>query len=124
MTDEEKGIISYLRRNGMGYSKIAEFMSLSISTVKSYCIRNKLTAGGGQMVCLMCGKPITQPPGQKGKKYCSDACRIRWWNHHTKLMKANAVCAHCGKLFHGRAGRKYCSHACYIAERFGKHYVS
>jgi hypothetical protein len=34
-------------------------------------------------------------------------------------MKANAVCVHCGKEFHGRSGRKYCSHRCYIAERFG-----
>jgi len=69
-------------------------------------------------------KPIDQPAGCKGKKFCSDACRIRWWNHHTNLMKANAVCTHCGKSFHGRAGRKYCSHACYIAERFGEAHVS
>ncbi|MSV23686.1 helix-turn-helix transcriptional regulator [Selenomonas sp. WCA-380-WT-3B 3/] len=124
MTDKEKEEIAHLRRSGMGYGKIAEFMSLSISTVKSYCIRNKLTAGGGQMVCLECGKPIIQPPEQKGKKFCSDACRIKWWNHHTWLMKANNVCAHCGKPFHGRKDRKYCSHACYIAERFGEAHVS
>ena len=124
MTDKEKEELAHLRKRGMGYSKIAKFMSLPISTVKSYCIRNKLVSGGGQMFCLECGKSITQPPGQKGKKFCSDACRIRWWNHHTKLMKANAVCAHCGKRFHGRTGRKYCSHACYIAERFGEPHVS
>lgn len=124
MTDKEKEEIAHLRKSGMGYGRIAEFMSLSISTVKSYCIRNKLKAGSDQLVCLECGQPIMQSAGQKGKKFCSDACRIKWWNHHTWLMKANNVCAHCGKPFHGRKGRKYCSHACYITERFGEANVS
>lgn len=124
MTDKEKEAVVKLRASGLGYGKIAERMSLSISTVKSYCIRNKLVAGDAQQGCLECGKPIDQPVGCKGKKFCSDACRIRWWNHHTNLMKANAVCTHCGKSFHGRVGRKYCSHACYIAERFGEAHVS
>ena len=124
MTDKEKEVVVKLRAGGLGYGKIAERMSLSISTVKSYCIRHKLMAGDAQQGCLECGKPLDQPAGCKGKKFCSDACRIRWWNHHTNLMKANAVCTHCGKSFHGRAGRKYCSHACYIAERFGEAHVS
>ncbi len=124
MTDKEKEAVVKLRASGLGYGKIAERMSLSISTVKSYCIRNNLVAGEDQHKCLECGKPIDQPAGCKGKKFCSDACRIRWWNHHTRLMKANAVCAHCGKSFHGRRSQKYCSHACYIAERFGKANVS
>ena len=124
MTEKQQEEIKAMRQAGLGYKKIAAAMSLSENTVKSYCIRNKLKAGDGQMVCLECGQSITQPTGQKGKKFCSDTCRIKWWNHHTDLMKANAVCAHCGKPFHGRAGRKYCSHACYIAERFGDTHVS
>ena len=124
MTDKEKHGIAEMREHGMGYAKIAELMSLPIGTVKSYCIRNKLTSKSNQLSCLACGQPITQPKGRKVKKFCSDACRMKWWNHHTELMKDNAVCSHCGKSFHGRAGRKYCSHDCYIAERFGGKDVS
>lgn len=124
MTEKQQEEIQTMRQAGLGYKKIAAAMSLSANTIKSYCIRNKLKAGNGQMVCWECGQPITQPAGQKGKKFCSDTCRIKWWNHHTYMMKANAVCAHCGKAYHGRAGRKYCSHSCYIVERFGESHVS
>ena len=124
MTENQRKKIKALRQAGLGYKKIAAAMSMSENTVKSYCIRNKLKTGSDQSVCLECGKTISQAADQKGKKFCSDACRIKWWNHHTYMMKANAVCAHCGKPFHGRAGRKYCSHACYIAERFGDTHVS
>ena len=105
MTEKQQEEIKAMRQAGLGYKKIAAAMSLSENTVKSYCIRNKLKAGDGQMVCLECGQSITQPTGQKGKKFCSDTCRIKWWNHHTDLMKANNVCTHCGKPFHGRKGR-------------------
>lgn len=36
MTDKEKEVVVKLRAGGLGYGKIAERMSLSISTVKSY----------------------------------------------------------------------------------------
>lgn len=124
MTENQQEDIKALRLSGLGYKKIAATLSISENTVKSYCIRNKLKAGNSQHVCIQCHKDIEQPLGKTKKKFCSDACRIKWWNHHTDLMKANAVCAHCGKPFHGRAGRKYCSHACYIAERFGEANVS
>ena len=124
MTENQQEDIKALRLSGLGYKKIAATLSMSENTVKSYCIRNKLKAGNSQHVCLQCHKDIKQPLGKTKKKFCSDACRIKWWNHHTGLMKPNAVCAHCGKPFHGKAGRKYCSHACYIAERFGEAHVS
>lgn len=124
MTENQQKEIKALRQAGLGYKKIAATMSLSENTIKSYCIRNKLKTGSEQPVCLECGQPIMQPAGQKGKKFCSDVCRIKWWNHHTWLMKANNVCTHCGKPFHGRKDRKYCSHACYIAERFGEAHAS
>ncbi|MBP3722598.1 MAG: RNA polymerase subunit sigma-70 [Selenomonadaceae bacterium] len=119
MTDKEKQTISELRTLGIGYAKIASTMSLPIGTIKSFCARNKLSAKINGQTCLECGNPMEQSHGQREKKFCSDSCRIKWWNHHTNLMKANSVCVHCGKSFHGRKGRKYCSHACYIAKRFG-----
>ncbi len=115
MTEYNRTQISQLRQSGLGYGMIAKKLCISVNTVKAFCRRNSIK----EHICPMCGKPVTQNPGRREKKFCSDECRRKWWNSHTGLMKENAVCAHCGKPFHGRQGRKYCSHACYIAERFG-----
>ena len=126
MTEEQKGEILLLRKRGAGYGKIANALGISENTVKSCCRRNrdsiKMQQGGH--ICPMCEKPVLQIPERRGKKFCSAACRMKWWNRHTAMMKENAVCSHCGKPFHGRRGRKYCSHACYIAESFGGRHAS
>lgn len=119
MTEMEKSEIAQMRSLGMGYGKISRQLDIPLNTVKSYCRRNNVPSGTGGRVCMECGRPLEQGPGRKKKKFCSDSCRIRWWNHHTHLMKANCICVRCGREFHGRIGRKYCSHRCYIAERFG-----
>ena len=119
MTDRERREIVKLRGAGRGYGSISRLLDIPLSTVKSYCIRNNVESGGRGCVCIECGRPFGQVSGRKEKKFCSDSCRIRWWNHHTHLMQANAVCVHCGKAFHGRSGSKYCSHQCYIEEGFG-----
>ena len=119
MTDSVKNEIVQLRRSGMGYGRISRQLGIPLSTLKSYCRRNNLLGRAGGKVCMQCGHPLEQVPHRKKKKFCSDVCRITWWNHHTNLMQVNAVCAHCGKAFHGRNGCKYCSHQCYIEERFG-----
>lgn len=74
--------------------------------------------------CLQCGALLTQTPGRKRVKFCSDNCRTAWWNAHPEKVNRRAIyhftCAHCGKPFtaYGNAKRKYCSHACYIADRY------
>ena len=123
MKETEKDAVMQLRQKGMGYSSIAKALSLSVNTVKSFCRRNNQKYDDVH-VCVQCGEIVPQKEGCKEKKFCSDTCRTKWWNHHTDLMKKNAVCHHCGKSFHGRAERKYCSHSCYIAERFGDKGVS
>ena len=76
------------------------------------------------MECRYCGAPITQTPGRKEKKFCSDRCRNRWWNEHLDLVDRRAnyefVCQTCGKPFtaYGNAHRKYCSRDCYYEDRF------
>ena len=78
----------------------------------------------GKIFCLQCGALLTQTPGRKRVKFCSDNCRTAWWNAHPEKVNRRAVyhftCAHCGKPFtaYGNAKRKYCSHACYIADRY------
>lgn len=128
---KQKERISYMRQEGVGYSKIAQTLGISENTVKSYCKRNHLggraviqTTNSGSL-CKSCGMPLEQTPGKKTRKFCSDECRINWWNTHPEHVKKEAIyhfnCAHCGSAFesYGNRSRKYCSHVCYISNRFG-----
>lgn len=75
--------------------------------------------------CECCGNPVSQNPGRKQKRFCSDSCRNHWWNTHMEDVDRRAnyecVCECCGKTFssYGNKKRKYCSHSCYINGRFG-----
>lgn len=136
MTNEEKSRIAEMRRDGVGYKKIAQTLGLSEGTVKTFCHRNGLAAAGmavpqaenkpfPQQPCKHCGKMILQIPGRKEKKFCSDDCRNSWWNKHLTEVKRKSmtdyICPACGKSFsaYGKRNRKYCSHECYITDRFG-----
>jgi endogenous inhibitor of DNA gyrase (YacG/DUF329 family) len=135
MTNEQKEAIRFMRDGGIGYTKIAKKLSLSENTVKSFCKRHQLggiaaaqpeTNSAVGIFCLNCGKPLVPGIGKKPRKFCSDECRITWWNSHPESVKKKAVyrltCTGCGKPFesYGNKSRHYCCHACYIADRFGK----
>lgn len=135
MNEMQKTQITSLRHKGYGYDRIAQALGLSKNTVKSWCRRNHLTgaeientaevADQAPTFCLTCGKPIMKTPGKREKKFCSDACRMKWWNSHQDQVKRKAIysfiCPCCHKPFtaYGNSKRKYCSHACYIEDRFG-----
>ena len=57
------------------------------------------------------------------KKFCSDACRLKWWYANSEKLnkKANydCTCQFCGKVFvsYGNKNRKYCSRSCYGKSR-------
>ena len=129
MTDSTKTAIIKMRENGDSYQSIATALNIPESTVKSFCRRNNLNSAQPQpnlpinSLCENCGAPITQHPHRKRKRFCSDSCRLSWWNKHPDLIKHSSVnthtCAHCGKSFTAYADRKYCSHECYILHRFG-----
>jgi uncharacterized protein YjcR len=139
MTLFQKEQIQRMLSEGMGYSKIASCLNISVNTIKSYCRRNDL--GGMAEVsqdeentaenemssfCKNCGKPIKQIDGVKQRKFCSDKCRMAWWNSNTDMVNRKAIyhleCAGCSKPFnsYGNKKRKYCCHSCYIKDRFGK----
>lgn len=135
MTQEQKKKIKQLRQFGYGYATIADALGLTKNQVAAYCRRNALTGTKAAShnidrpdtdCCLSCGKALTQQPGKKKMKFCSNACRVRWWNSHPEKVNKKAIyhfsCACCGKEFtaYGNAHRKYCSHSCYIADRFGQ----
>ena len=79
MTDNERLIISKLRTDGVPMTEIAKLTSIPYNTIKSYFRRhpNKLPK---KMKCLYCGKEIKVNRGRKIKRYCSDHCRISYWN--------------------------------------------
>ena len=133
MTDQQKKQIKGMRLRGDSHAAIAVALGLSRNTVKSFCLRNLRpealevqAAPVKSGVCDQCGMAFVLCPGHRQRRFCSDRCRIVWWNAHRDLLKSNAkvehTCACCGKHFMGyeRQLRKYCSHGCYIAHRYEK----
>ena len=121
MTFQEKYAIENMHRKGYSSGTIASVLGLSRNTVKSFLRRNTNTAD--ERACLNCGKPVKQRQGRKEKKFCSDKCRMAWWNKHqdcvTKQAYYTLTCQHCGKEFevYGNRNRKYCNRECYLAHR-------
>ena len=131
MTGKQKLQIKEFREQGYGYTQISKMMELSAESIRIYCKRNGLggvAASSGQnnaSCCEQCGTAVSQTPGRKHKRFCSDRCRMLWWNSHQDQVKRKAnytcTCVKCSKLFvsYGNKSRKYCSHECYIEDRFG-----
>ena len=133
MNDKQKNQIEALRKEGCGYGAIASAIGINVNTIKTYCKRHALGGVAAEQpvvdknkkVCLYCGAAITQTPGRKEKKFCSDRCRNRWWNENLDKVNRKAnyefVCARCKKPFiaYGNNHRKYCSRECYIEDKYG-----
>ena len=92
MTISDKKKIEAYRESGVPYSEIAETLSLPLNTVKSYCKRHNL--GGRRertadniLLCKQCGEGVPQTPHRKAKIFCSDKCRMAWWNTHPQNVQ-------------------------------------
>src|SRR5690554_1536739 len=130
MTGDEKQQVRLMRQQGVGYARIAASLGISPNTVKSFCRRNKLQSRAVMEddtgVCQKCGKRLHQDPKHKTRRFCSDHCRLAWWNSNRDKLNRKAVyrltCVYCGKEFesYGSKRRKYCTHTCYIKDRFGE----
>ena len=134
MTGEQKQKIQTLRIQGNSYLQIADSLGLSINTVKSYCRINNLSNSDAfkdtgneenKEHCKQCGKKLVSANKSKPKQFCSDKCRMAWWNAHPEAVKRKAVykfsCHTCGMDFesYGNSSRKYCSRTCFGAARRG-----
>ena len=127
MTRAEKKLIDLYRRQGMGSTEIAEKLSLSVNTVKSYCRRNTIETAVADAnaapsgLCKQCGKLISGKPDKRGKQFCSDRCRYQWWHLHRgeSINATEHTCLFCGRVFKTNRQQKYCCHSCYIMARFG-----
>lgn len=133
MTDKQKENIAALRGQGYGYATIAASVGVKKDAVVAYCRKCGLTGTRAEsnsritadaVFCPNCGSVVTQTVGRKPRRFCSDRCRMDWWNTHPEEVRRKAiytfVCAACGKPFtaYGNNHRKYCSHQCYIVDRF------
>ena len=58
---------------------IAAVLDLSVNTVKSHIRRHPERPN--TLACEYCGKPVLQNEGRKAKRFCSDKCRITYWNN-------------------------------------------
>ena len=120
MTKENIEIIGFYQRKGFGYKKISQLTGLSADAIKYYCRKNP--ASDLASICLGCGAEIQQTPHHRKRVFCSDYCRMKWWNRHPDLVNRKLhkyTCQQCGNeyLTH-RATQKYCSRKClYDARR-------
>ncbi len=134
MNHQQKTAIHELRAKGNSYTKIANILGISENTIQSYCRRKNL--GGvalpvsetvSEKFCKKCGAALTQTQGKKLKQYCSDHCRMAWWNAHPESVTHKSIhqftCQTCGQIFegYGKRERKYCSRACYGKSKVVRH---
>ena len=131
LTDAERTKIIEMRSKGIGYKAIGTELGMSRDAVRRFCKNNNVAGYAGAVkinhdemeTCPNCGKALEQAKRGRPKKFCSDKCRLKWWNYnfssHSFGMKI--TCAGCGRSFMSSpsAKRKYCSHECYIKTRFG-----
>ena len=121
MTGQKANSIIALQKQGYGYKRIAAETGIPLNTVKSFCRRHP--AEEAESFCLCCGSPLEHVPHKKKKKFCSDACRMKWWNSHQDQVQRKAfytfTCKCCGKEFiaYGNSHRSYCSKACASSSR-------
>lgn len=118
MTVRNKIAIQRMFDNEKSISDISKELNTPRNTVHSFV--KKLD---GNRVCLQCGCIVKSVAGARTKKFCSDKCRMSWWNTHTELMNHRiqnfVVCEHCGAQFisHRNRSRHFCSKSCYAASR-------
>lgn len=123
LSDEEKKKIIELKMAGLGGKAIATQLQLSPNSVKTFLHRHgKDSAYIALMgMCPCCGAQLIQTPGKKPKKFCSDACRMKWWAQHPEQMDRTLytiTCTQCGRSFEtANPKRKFCGRACYADNR-------
>ena len=120
MDNKQKNELIRLRANGMFPTEISKITGIPLNTVKTYFKRHRDKMMSEHIKCPVCGKKIITKKGVRNKKFCSDGCRMNYWNSHQDLVKKKAYyhlrCIHCGKEFtsYGNSKRKYCSRSCYL----------
>ena len=122
MTQSEKQKIIEMQKQGLKYPTIAKLTGINIGTVKTYCRRHPVDASDTQpgtvAFCKECGKPVVVREKCKPRQFCSDVCRMKWWNGHRDEVKhkteSRFICEFCGGAFTrpGKTRHRVCSKKC------------
>ena len=122
MTQIEKQKIIEMQKQGLKYPTIAKLTGINIGTVKTYCRRHPVDASDTQpgtvAFCKECGMPVVVRKKCKPRQFCSDACRMKWWNGHRDEVKhkteSRFICEYCGASFTrpGKTRHRFCSKKC------------
>ncbi len=128
MNENVKTKIIELRNKGYGYGRISTELNIPRSSVSTFCKRNEIDNETIDRfaICKNCDKLIRLEIKKKNKIFCSDECRVNWWNTHQEQVNKKAIyhfdCPVCSKHFttYGNKKQKYCSHICYIQDRYKK----
>lgn len=119
MTEAQRDQIKNLARDGWGYKKMAAYLELPESTVKSYCRRHGIVRKASEYnggICRECGTRLYNTRGHRQRAFCSAECRRAYWRQHASERKSavESVCQFCGKTITDYAARqrKYCSLEC------------
>lgn len=112
-----------MRNKGLGYSAIAKELSLTKDNVKFFCRAHGLSRDMNNGwhptdICRFCGSNVISLPHKKQRIFCSDKCRLAWWNSHPEMVRRKKmhtlVCGYCGSAFESKnPSQKFCSRACY-----------
>ena len=98
MKKQDIKIIHEMLQQGKTSREISLAVGIPSSTIRSH-VRNHPEIYGSKP-CQNCGQVMVQPIGRKVKHFCSDRCRMAWWNSHREQVQKKAyyplVCAHCG----------------------------
>ena len=83
--------LTYRENARLSYADISAKTGISVNTIKTFCRRNCLTDAelAEQSICMNCGCAITKRK-YRPKKFCSDKCRMAWWNTHQDQVNRNA----------------------------------
>ena len=119
MTDSQKQQIVEMRKKGFGYTAIANELGTTKDCVRMICRRLKIAGKASESTncfCRNCGKRINENHLERTKIFCSNKCRMSWWNKHRKTKPA--ICECCGKPYDAYTDTRFCSHECYVNFRF------
>lgn len=121
----DKNRILELRDLGLTTKEIADELKLSVNTVKSIIRRTNNdepivveVPKHKEGTCLYCGSELNIGDSHREKKFCSDKCRMAYWNDHRSELKSTTLidftCKHCGKTFKAQRTSKriYCGKVC------------
>lgn len=119
MTSNQERQVLELKREGLGYKRIADATGLKPEMVKSFLRRKKQSVES--LPCEYCGKQVIQTPHRKKKRFCDSRCRSLWWQEHPQEINRKQhqhYCKWCGAPFQSpRSTAQYCSRRCYADAR-------